>query len=229
MNWLRRNTRVGSRRNIAAHYDLSNEFFGLMLDPTMTYSSGVFESPDATLEQASIAKCERICRKLDLASHDHVLEVGCGWGGFALYAAREYGCRVTATTISEAQFDFAKQRIAASGLADRITLLRQDYRDLEGKFDKLVSIEMIEAVGEKFLDGYFGQCSDLLKPNGMMLLQSITIPDHRYDQYRRSVDFIQRFIFPGGFLPSPSAIGQSLRRKTDFRVFHLEGHQPPLC
>ena len=221
MNWLRRNTRVGSRRNIAAHYDLSNDFFALMLDPTMTYSSGIFETPDATLQQASIAKYDRICRKLDLQPQDHVIEVGCGWGGFALYAAREYGCHITATTISDAQFEFAQHRVAEQGLGDRITLLRQDYRDLKGQYDKLVSIEMIEAVGEKFLDKYFEQCSNLLKPDGMMLLQAITIPDHRYDNYRRSVDFIQRYIFPGGFLPSPSAITQSLRKKTDFRLFHL--------
>jgi cyclopropane-fatty-acyl-phospholipid synthase len=226
MNWLRRNTRVGSRRNIAAHYDLSNDFFALMLDPTMTYSSGIFETPDATLEQASVAKYDRICRKLELTPEDHVVEVGCGWGGFALYAAREYGCRVTATTISEAQYEFANRRIAEEGLADQITLLRQDYRDLKGQYDKLVSIEMLEAVGEKYLDTYFEKCSNLLKPNGMMLLQSITIPDHRYDGYRCSMDFIQRYIFPGGFLPAHSAIGQSLRRKTDFRLFHLEdlGH-----
>jgi cyclopropane-fatty-acyl-phospholipid synthase len=222
MNWLRRNSRSGSRRNIAAHYDLSNDFFALMLDPTMTYSSGIFDAPDATLEQASVAKYDRICRKLELTPQDHVVEVGCGWGGFALYAARVYGCQVTATTISNAQYDFAERRIAEAGLADRITLVRQDYRDLKGQYDKLVSIEMIEAVGEKYLDMYFDKCSDLLKPNGMMLLQAITIPDHRYDEYRGSVDFIQRYIFPGGFLPSPSSIGQSLRRRTDFRLFHLE-------
>ena len=226
MNWLRRNTRVGSRRNIAAHYDLSNDFFALMLDQTMTYSSGIFESPDATLEQASIAKYDRICRKLELKPQDHVIEVGCGWGGFALYAAREYGCRVTATTISDAQFEFVQQQIAEEDLGDRITLLRQDYRDLVGQYDKLVSIEMIEAVGEKFLDKYFEQCSNLLKPDGMMLLQAITIPDHRFDRYRRSVDFIQRYIFPGGFLPSPSAITQCLRKKTDFRLIHLEDIGP---
>ena len=222
MNWMKRNTRTGSRKNISAHYDLSNDFFALMLDPTMTYSSGIFESPSSSLEDASIAKYERICRRLDLSSDDHVLEVGCGWGGFAIHAARQYGCRVTATTISREQFVFANQRIHDLGLDDRITLLLTDYRDLEGQYDKLVSIEMIEAVGERFFDTYFGQCSRLLKPNGMMALQAITIPDHRYDGYRSSVDFIQRYIFPGGFLPSFGAIGQSLRRATDFRVLHLE-------
>ena len=222
MNWMKRNTRTGSRKNISAHYDLSNDFFALMLDPTMTYSSGIFETPFSSLEDASIAKYERICRKLELSSDDHVLEVGCGWGGFAIHAARQSGCRVTATTISREQFALANQRIHDLGLDDRITLLLTDYRDLAGQYDKLVSIEMIEAVGERFFDTYFEQCSRLLKPNGMMALQAITIPDHRYDGYRSSVDFIQRYIFPGGFLPSFGAIGQSLRRATDFRVLHLE-------
>jgi cyclopropane-fatty-acyl-phospholipid synthase len=221
-NWLRRNTPAGSKRNIAAHYDLSNDFFSLMLDPTMTYSSGVFLSREATLEEASIEKYDRICRKLQLTPADHILESGTGWGGFAEHAVKNYGCRVTTTTISDAQHAYAARRFRESGIDHRITLLKQDYRDLRGKFDKLVSIEMIEAVGEKFLPGYFAKCSDLLKPDGMMCLQSITIPDHRYDRYRKSVDFIQRYIFPGGFLPSMSAIGDCLGRATDFRLFHVE-------
>lgn len=222
LHWLRRNTRAGSRRNIAAHYDLSNEFFGLMLDPTMTYSSGVYPHEGASLRDASQEKYDRVCRKLRLQPGDHVLEIGAGWGGFAEHAAREYGCRVTTTTISKQQHAYAAERLGAAGLSDRVTLLSQDYRDLSGQFDKLVSIEMIEAVGERFLPAFFGKCSSLLRPEGMMLLQSITIPDHRYQQYRRSVDFIQRYIFPGGFLPSPGAITQCLGSHTDFRLAHLE-------
>jgi cyclopropane-fatty-acyl-phospholipid synthase len=221
-NWLRRNSRSGSKRNIAAHYDLSNEFFSLMLDSTMTYSSGVFPSPTSSLEQASTEKYDRICRKLQVKPEDHVLEIGTGWGGFAEHAARRYGCRVTTTTISNEQHAYAKKRFQRGSLDNRITLLKEDYRDLHGKYDKLVSIEMIEAVGEKFLPGYFAKCSQLLHSNGMMLLQAITIPDHRYDSYRRSADFIQRYVFPGGFLPSMGKIGDCLRRTTDFRFFHAE-------
>lgn len=225
-NWLRRNTRTGSKRNISAHYDLSNDFFALMLDPTMTYSSGVFPSSTATLEEASIEKYDRICRKLQLAPEDHVLEIGTGWGGFAEHAVKNYGCQVTTTTISDEQHAYAKQRFQQAGIADRVSLLKDDYRDLRGQYDKLVSIEMIEAVGEKFLPGYFAKCSELLKPQGMMCLQAITIPDHRYDSYRRSVDFIQRYIFPGGFLPSMGAMANSIGRGTDFRFLHVEDFAP---
>jgi len=221
-HWLNRNTRSGSRRNIAAHYDLSNDFFELMLDSTMTYSAGVFNSPTDTLDQASLAKYDRLCRKLQLSKTDSVLEIGCGWGGFAEYAARRYGCKVTAVTISAEQHRFAVDRIQQAGLSDRVKVLLRDYRDISDQFDKIVSIEMIEAVGEKYLDGYFRQCSRLLRQEGMMALQAITIPDHEADEYRRNVDFIQAYIFPGGFLPSMSAIGRSLRRATDFRVFHQE-------
>jgi cyclopropane-fatty-acyl-phospholipid synthase len=222
LNWLHRNTRAGSRRNIAAHYDLNNEFFALMLDPTMTYSSGVFDHAGASMEEASVAKYDRVCRKLELSPDDDVLEIGTGWGGFALYAAKTYGCRITTTTISQQQYEYARERIERAGLSDRIRLLKQDYRDLTGQYDKLVSIEMIEAVGQRFLDGYFAKCSQLLGRHGMMLLQAITIPDHRYDAYRRSVDFIQRYIFPGGFLPCIAAMAGSLRKNTDFRWFHSE-------
>jgi cyclopropane-fatty-acyl-phospholipid synthase len=225
-NWMRRNTPQGSRRNIAAHYDLSNDFFALMLDPTMTYSSAVFPTPDATLEEGSIEKYDRICRKLELGPEDHVLEIGTGWGGFALHAAGRYGCRVTTTTISEEQHTYAAERIREASLNDQITLLKEDYRNLTGVYDKLVSIEMIEAVGERYLPGYFSKCSGLLKPDGQMLLQAITIPDHRYDNYRKGVDFIQRYIFPGGFLPSMGAITRCLAGHTDFRFLHCEDFGP---
>jgi len=225
-HWCRRNTRAGSKRNIAAHYDLSNEFFSLMLDPTMTYSSGIFDRPGMTLEQASIEKYDRICRRIDLRPGDHLLEIGTGWGGFAEHAVRNYGCRVTTTTISEEQYAYAAQRFRAAGIGRRINLLRHDYRDLSGTFDKLVSIEMIEAVGESFLPGYFEKCSRLLKPDGLFCLQAITIPDHRYASYRRSVDFIQQYIFPGGFLPSVGAIARCVGDRTDFRFLQLEDFGP---
>ncbi|MFO0941086.1 MAG: cyclopropane-fatty-acyl-phospholipid synthase family protein [Pirellulales bacterium] len=222
MNWFQRNTKAGSRRNISAHYDLSNDFFSLMLDASMTYSSAVFAKPEMTLAEAQHEKYDRICRKLNLKPSDHILEIGTGWGGMAIHAAEHYGCRVTTTTISQQQYQLAKTRIQDAGLQDRINLLQLDYRDLTGKYDKLISIEMIEAVGEKYLPGYFAQCSRLLKPEGAMALQAITIPDHRFDAYRHSVDFIQRYIFPGGFLPSIGAIGRSLAAQTDFRFVHCE-------
>ena len=226
LHWAARNTRNGSRRNISAHYDLGNEFFRLFLDPTMMYSSAVFERADMTLEQASIAKLDRICRKLDLKPGDHVMEIGSGWGGFALYAAGRYGCRVTTTTISRRQYEFVRERIAAAGLADRVTLLMEDYRDLSGQYDKLVSIEMIEAVGHHYYDAYFRQCSDLLKPDGMMLLQAITIADQRFDAARKAVDFIQRYIFPGSCIPSIAVMCDSVARVTDLKLFHLEDIGP---
>jgi cyclopropane-fatty-acyl-phospholipid synthase len=219
---LRRNTASGSRRNIASHYDLGNDFFSLFLDETMAYSCAIFPHADSTLYEASVAKFDRICRKLELTADDHLLEIGSGWGGFAIYAAQNYGCRVTTTTISRKQYDYTRQQIEAAGLTDRITILCEDYRALIGSFDKLVSIEMIEAVGHEYFDDYFRVCSQHLKPHGMMLLQAIVIPDLRYDRYRRSVDFIQRYIFPGGCLPSIGAISQSVGRATDFRLTHLE-------
>jgi len=223
---MRRNTTSGSRRNIAAHYDLGNNFFSLFLDETLAYSCAVFPQSESTLYQASIAKFDRICRKLDLQERDHVLEIGSGWGGFALHAATQYGCRVTTTTISRQQYEYTRERIEAAGLASRVNVLMEDYRKLRGSYDKLVSIEMIEAVGYRYFDTYFRTCSELLKPQGMMVLQSIIFPDQQYDQYRRSVDFIQRYIFPGGCLPSVGAICQSLGRATDFRLFHLEDITP---
>ena len=222
LHWLNRNTRNGSQRNIAAHYDLGNDFFRLWLDDTMMYSSAVFENPDMTLKEASVAKLDRICRKLELSPSDHVLEIGTGWGGFAIYAARNFGCRVTTTTISREQYDFARHRVHVEGLDDKITLLLKDYRDLEGSYDKLVSIEMIEAVGHEFLDAYFSACSNLLKPDGMMMLQAITIQDQRYRLALKTVDFIKRYIFPGGFIPSVTAMLHSVTKVTDMRIYHLE-------
>lgn len=222
LHWINRNTRTGSQRNIAAHYDLGNEFFCLWLDETMMYSSAVFERPDMNLNQASVAKLERICRKLQLSPADHVLEIGTGWGGFAIHVAKNYGCHVTTTTISREQYEYAKARVKQEGLGDRITLLLKDYRDLDGCFDKLVSIEMTEAVGHEFLDVYFAACSKLLRTDGMMLLQAITIQDQRYRAALKSVDFIKRYIFPGGFLPSVTAILQSVTATTDMRIYHLE-------
>jgi cyclopropane-fatty-acyl-phospholipid synthase len=219
---LQRNSRRGSRRNIAAHYDLGNDFFKLWLDDNMMYSSAVFEHEDMNLAQASVAKLERICRKLELQATDHVLEIGTGWGGFAIYAAQTYGCRVTTTTISREQYDYARAQVLAAGVGDRVTLLLDDYRELDGQYDKLVSIEMVEAVGDNYLDVFFGCCSRLLKADGMMLLQAITMADQHYRSALQSVDFIQRYIFPGGFLPSVSRILEATTASTDMRIFHLE-------
>lgn len=221
-NWLRRNTRNGSRRNISAHYDLSNEFFALMLDPTMTYSSGYFATADSSLQEASVEKYDRICRKLRLSAADHVLEIGTGWGGFAEHAAKKFGCKITTTTISNEQYAYAQNRFREAGLKSQVTLLKDDYRDLRGKFTKLVSIEMIEAVGEKYLPLFFAKCSELLLPQGAMCLQAILLPDYRYASYRRSVDFIQRYVFPGGFLPSMQAIASCVAQQTDLRFVHTE-------
>lgn len=225
-HWLHRNTVAGSRRNISAHYDLGNDFFRLFLDDTLMYSAGVFETPEATMQEASIAKIDRICRKLELGPDDHLLEIGTGWGGFAIHAARHYGCRVTTTTISEAQHRLARERIIEAGLEDRIELLQEDFRNLTGQYDKLVSIEMIEAIGEDNIGRFFAVCNRLLKPHGKMLLQSITIADSLYEGYRRSVDFIQRYIFPGGFLPSVASLCQAVGRHSDMRLFHLEDIGP---
>jgi cyclopropane-fatty-acyl-phospholipid synthase len=226
LHFLNRNSRSGSARNIAAHYDLGNELYALMLDETMAYSCGIYEREDATLHEAQVAKFEAICRKLALGPNDRVLEIGTGWGGLAIHAAQRYGCRVTTTTISREQHDFARERIARLGLGDRVTLLLEDYRDLRGRFDKLVSVEMIEAVGARYLDTYFARCSALLEPHGAMLLQSITIRDQHYEQALRNVDYIQRYVFPGSFIPSVEAIARSVRRATDLKIFHLEDIGP---
>jgi cyclopropane-fatty-acyl-phospholipid synthase len=223
---VNRNSPGGSRRNIAAHYDLGNELFTLFLGKTMAYSCGIFEREDSTLDEAQLAKFERICRKLKLSPADHVVEIGTGWGGLAIHAARNYGCRVTTTTISREQHDWTAEKIRAAGLADRITLLMDDYRDLRGQFDKMVSVEMIEAVGHQYLDTYVAQCSRLLNPNGAMLLQAITIRDQLYESAGRGIDFIQRYIFPGSFLPTVSVIADSVRRVSDMKIFHMEDIGP---
>jgi cyclopropane-fatty-acyl-phospholipid synthase len=217
-----RNSQQGSRRNIAAHYDLGNELFALFLDQHSMYSSATFYHPDLSLEDASTAKLERICQKLHLQPDDHILEIGTGWGGFAIYAAKNYGCHITTTTISKEQYQAAQQRVIDAGVADRVTILMEDYRDLQGRYDKLVSIEMIEAVGHHYLDTYLKQCAALLKPNGLALIQAITIEDSYYYQALKSVDFIKRYIFPGSFIPCVSAIVASAARSTDLRLINLE-------
>ena len=222
LHWINRNTRKGSQKNIAAHYDLGNEMFEQFLDPNMMYSAAQFLTADDTLEQAQLNKLQRICQKLDLKPTDHLLEIGTGWGSMALYAAQHYGCKVTTTTLSKEQFDYTQARIEALGLQEQVTLLLEDYRDLTGQYDKLVSIEMIEAVGHHFLPSYFKQCSQLLKPHGLMLLQAITIRDQRYEQAKSSVDFIQRYIFPGGALPSVQKMLEIVGKDTDMNLMHME-------
>jgi cyclopropane-fatty-acyl-phospholipid synthase len=222
LHLLNRNNLSGARRNIAAHYDLSNTFFATFLDPTMMYSAAIFKDREQSLEQASLAKLDHICERLQLQPDDHLLEIGTGWGAMAIHAAQHYGCRVTTTTLSKEQHAHACARIKEAGLQDRITVLLKDYRDLEGQYDKLVSIEMIEAVGYQYYRDYFSRCSSLLKPDGLMLIQAITISDQRYEAAKRSVDFIQRYIFPGGCLPSNSAIASHVARDTDMQIVGLE-------
>ena len=221
-HFFNRNSVQGSRKNISAHYDLGNNFFKLFLDSHLMYSSAIYTEQTQTLEQASELKLKTICEKLDLNANDHVIEIGTGWGGFAIYAAKNYGCRVTTTTISEQQYQYAQQRVKEEGLESKVTLLKKDYRDLSGKFDKLVSIEMIEAVGHHYLDTYLKQCSHLLKPNGLALIQAITIEDCRYQQALKSVDFIKRYIFPGSFIPCVSVITDSAKKVSDLRLINLE-------
>jgi cyclopropane-fatty-acyl-phospholipid synthase len=221
-----RNTPQRSRRDIAAHYDLGNELYALMLDRTMSYSSGLFEHPAATLEEASVAKLELVCDKLDLGPRDHVLEIGTGWGGFAVHAARTRGCRVTTTTLSREQHDLAVARVRAAGVEERVTVLLEDYRDLRGRYDKLVSIEMIEAVGWRDFGTFFARCSDLLAPHGTMLLQAITMDDRAFELEKASRSFIRTHIFPGGCLPSVEVIARSLAQSTDMRMVQLEDLTP---
>jgi cyclopropane-fatty-acyl-phospholipid synthase len=220
--WVNRNTREGAKRNIAAHYDLGNEFFALWLDESMMYSSAIFTRPDMSLHEAQLTRLDHICRKLQLGPNDHVLEIGTGWGGFALHAAQRYGCRVTTTTLSREQHDLAAQRVAREGLQGRITLLLDDYRDLTGQYDKLVSIEMIEAIGSALYPSFFGKCGQLLKPDGLMLLQAITIADQRYEESQKSIDFIQRYIFPGSCLPSAAVMTHTVATTTGLRLLDLE-------
>jgi cyclopropane-fatty-acyl-phospholipid synthase len=219
---LFRNTRRRSRRAIEAHYDLGNELFGLMLDPTMMYSAALFETPHASLEDASVAKLEHICARLDLGPDDHVLEIGTGWGGFAVHAAGTRGCRVTTTTISREQRDYALARVREAGLEDLVTVLLEDYRDLTGTYDKLVSIEMIEAVGWRHFGTFFEKCSSLLRPDGAMLLQAITIDDRAYEVEKGGKSFINTYVFPEGCLPSIEVITRCVARRTDFQTVGLE-------
>lgn len=223
---VNRNSRRGARRNIARHYDLGNEFFELFLDPTMTYSAAVFDRSDEALESAQRRKYRRIAEKAGLRAGHHVLEIGCGWGGFAEFAAREIGCRVTGITISREQAEFAAARMAAAGLDDRVRIERVDYRNVAGSFDRIVSIEMLEAVGHANLATWFAACDRLLAPGGVLAVQVITIPDQRYSEYRRGSDFIRRYIFPGGHLPSLGAIGQALEGHTSLGIEHLENIAP---
>jgi cyclopropane-fatty-acyl-phospholipid synthase len=221
-HFLNRNTEKQARENISLHYDLSNDFFALFLDPEMMYSSAIFPHEQASLEEAAVHKLDVICQKLELAPEDHLLEIGTGWGGLAVHAAKHYGCRVTTTTISKEQYDIACKRVREEGLEHQVTVLQQDYRKLTGRFDKLVSVEMIEAVGHQYYGQYFGGCASLLKDDGLMLLQAITIPEQRYDYARRSVDFIQRYIFPGGSLPSHEAIMGAVKRNSDMVMVGLQ-------
>ncbi|MGH8032318.1 MAG: class I SAM-dependent methyltransferase [Luteimonas sp.] len=219
---LRPNTRSGSRRNISAHYDLGNSLFELFLSPDMMYSSAMYASTDESLETASFRKLDAICRKLQLSADDHVVEIGTGWGGFATHAATRYGCRVTTTTLSREQRALAQQRIAAAGVAHRVDVLLDDYRDLHGRYDKLVSIEMIEAIGAAQLPRYFGTLSSLLTHDGLALVQAITIEDRRYAQALREVDFIKRHVFPGSFIPSLGAMLGAMGKHSDLGLLHLE-------
>ena len=221
-HWVNRNTREGARRNISAHYDLGNDFFALWLDETMMYSSAIFPEPGMSLHEAQRARLDHICAQLQLQPEDHVMEIGTGWGGFALHAVSNYGCRVTTTTISSEQYAKACERVAEAGLQERITVLLDDFRDLEGTYDKVVSVEMIEAIDSDLYSAFFSKCSELLKPDGAMLIQAITIADQRYDEYRKSVDFIQRYIFPGSGLPSSAVMTDVTARVTDMRLLNLQ-------
>ncbi|WP_303673674.1 SAM-dependent methyltransferase [Vampirovibrio chlorellavorus] len=219
---LRANNVDNSKKNIHEHYDLGNEFFQIFLDPTMTYSSARFTHPEQSLEAAQISKYDALCQKLQLQPSDRVLEIGTGWGGFAMHAARNYGCTIDTTTISEEQFKLATARIAAAGLSDQITVHLQDYRKLSGQYDKIVSIEMLEAVGDAYLDTYFAQCSRLLKPHGLLGIQYITCPDSRYELLKNNVDFIQKHIFPGSLLPSVGRVNQAINRTGNLFLHDLE-------
>ncbi len=220
--WFDRNSRKGSQKNIMAHYDLGNELYSRFLDTTMQYSSAIYPDDSMSLYEASLFKMKTVCERLQLSSDDHLLEIGTGWGALAIYAAQNYGCRVTTTTISRQQYTYVQNKIQELGLEDRIQLLNLDYRDLTGQFDKLVSIEMIEAVGHEYLPGYFSTCDRLLKPGGRMVLQSILIDNDRYDSYRNNVDFIQKYIFPGGALPCTSIISKVVQSNTSMNILDVD-------
>lgn len=221
-HFKRVNTLEGSRKNISEHYDLNNDFFASFLDPTMTYSSAYFYKDGLSLEEAQLAKYERLCRQLKLKATDHVLEIGSGWGGNAIYMAKNYGCKVTSLTISEEQYKLAVDRVEKAGLSDRVRILFKDYRQMEGRFDKIVSVEMLEAVGFAYLDVYFKKCHDLLKKNGILALQVITCPDSRFDSFRKGIDWIQKHIFPGSLLPSVGAINAAVNRTGDMTLVDLK-------
>ncbi len=222
LSLFRKNSLSGSRKNIHRHYDLGNDFYRLFLDPSMTYSAAYFKHREQSLEDAQYQKYEALCQKLHLKAADHVLEIGSGWGGFALYAARNFGCRVTTVTVSEQQFDYARRRIAEEGLADQITVELKDYRKIGGKFDKIVSIEMLEAVGHDYYEAYFSQCHRLLKKDGVLALQMITCPDNRYESFRKNMDWIQKHIFPGSLLPSLAVIQKTVNKTGSLNLYHLE-------
>jgi cyclopropane-fatty-acyl-phospholipid synthase len=222
VHYKRANTVEGSKKNISEHYDLNNDFFASFLDPTMTYSAAYFYKDGLSLEEAQLAKYERLCRQLHLKPSDHVLEIGSGWGGNAIYIAKNYGCKVTSLTISEEQAKLARERVTEAGLDDKVEILLKDYRDLEGTYDKIVSIEMLEAVGDAFLDVYFRQVNNLLKKNGLLAIQVITSPDSRYDSLKRGVDWIQKHIFPGSLLPSVAAINGAINRTSDMTLVDLK-------
>lgn len=226
VNWFRHlkraNTVETSRRNIAEHYDLGNEFYSLWLDQTMTYSCAKFENPDAAFEEAQTAKYDALCQKLKITADDHILEIGCGWGGFGCHAAKKYGCKVTGVTISEAQAEYARKRVKDAGLENKFEILIKDYRHIEGKFDKIVSIEMIEAVGDKFHEPFFEKCHEVLKPEGLLAIQMITVPDNRYKSLTKGVDWIQKVIFPGSLLMSIGRVNDVLAKTSDLFLHDLE-------
>lgn len=219
---LRPNSIAKARENISAHYDLGNDFFSLFLDKTMLYSAAIYPHKSASLEEASFNKMAHICERLQLKKGDHLLEIGTGWGGMAIYAAKTSGCKVTSVTISKEQFIYATNWVKREGLESQVSVLLQDYRLIEGTFDKLVSIEMIEAVGHEYYREYFSKCSSLLKPNGLMLIQAITIQDQRFEYARKNTDFIQQYIFPGGCLPSNTVVAQHIQQDTDMQIVGLE-------
>ncbi len=221
---INKNSTRGSKRNILAHYDIGNDLYKLFLDEKMMYSSACFTEVNNTLEDAAENKLKIICEKLKLKPQDHLLEIGCGWGGFAIYAAQNYGCKVTTTTISDQQYDYAVEKIDQANLSSQITILKQDYRALRGQYDKLVSIEMIESVGQQYLDNYFAICSKLLKPDGAFLVQAITISDYLHDRYQNSLDFIRKYVFPGGSLTSMSSMLNCIAKNSDLTLFHSESY-----
>ncbi len=221
-HFKRANTVEGSRKNISEHYDLNNDFFASFLDPTMTYSSAYYYKDGLSLEEAQLAKYERLCKQLHLKPTDHVLEIGSGWGGNAIYMAKNYGCKVTSLTISEEQHKLAVERVEAEGLSGKVQILMKDYRQMEGRFDKIVSVEMLEAVGFAYMDVYFKKCHDLLKKNGILALQVITSPDSRFESFKKGVDWIQKHIFPGSLLPSVGAINAAVNRTGDMTMVDLK-------